>query len=169
MLKAIGNLAGKLLNSGTAGAVRSVASTFVVPKDTRELNEQEYKLAVLDQFKAYTTAEKGSWFERFVGGLNALVRPTIVFGLMAMIFAVATGNGQAMMANLVLLNNFDEFWKSTIAAVLTFYFAGRIQVKHIGAKEQAQRIDNMEKTSQLVMGMIDRLDSKSKVKETTVD
>ena len=71
MLKQLGNF----LGGGVAKPIRDIAGTFIAPKDVRQENEYSYKLKVLEQFQAYTTSEKGSWFERFVGGLNALPRP----------------------------------------------------------------------------------------------
>lgn len=151
------NKIGKFLTGGATKGIRDVAGQFMAPRDERQMNEHEYKLAVLKQFESYTTSDKGSWFERFVGGLNALPRPLFALGII-----VYLGYGLAIdktaFASLNLITN--QAW-AFIGVVTTFYFGNRMQVKHLNAKEQAQRIDNMEKTSNLVMDMIDRLDKRN--------
>ena len=150
---------GKFLGGGVAKPIRDIAGTFVAPKDTRQLNEHEYKLAVLQQFQAYTTSEKGSLFERFVGGLNALPRPILALGTIFLIGFAIYDPGQATAAYTALEVIPTELW-GMLGIVVSFYMGGRLQVKHLNAKEKAQRLENMEKTSNLVMDMIDRLDAK---------
>lgn len=150
---------GQFLGGGVAKPIRDIAGTFVAPKDTRALNDHEYKLAVLSQFQAYTTSEKGSWFERFVGGLNALPRPVMALGTIALIGYAIFNPIQATAAFGALETIPTELW-GMFGIVVTFYMGGRLQIKSLNAKEKAQRIENMEKTSNLIMGMIDRLDAK---------
>ena len=155
MLKQIG----KFLSGNAVQGIRSVAGAFTAPKDTRALNDHEYKLAVLSQFQAYTTADKGSWFERFVGGLNALPRPIMALGVISLIGYALFDPVKATAAYASLQTIPSELW-GMLAIVVSFYMGGRLQVKSLGAKEKAQRLENMEKTSNLIMDMIDRLDKK---------
>ena len=71
--------------------LRDIAGTVIASMDVRQENEFSYKLKVLEQFQAYTTSEKGIWFERFVGNLNALPRPLMVYGVMALILFTFSG------------------------------------------------------------------------------
>ena len=152
---------GKFLGGGVAKPIRDIAGTFIAPRDERAMNEQEYKLAVLKQFQAYTTSNKGSWFERFVGGLNALPRPLMVYGVMALIVHLCFTDSPVVIANLQQLDN-SPIVAGTLSAIIAFYFGGRIQVKHLSAKEQAQRLENMERTANLIMDMNERLDARTK-------
>ena len=165
MIKAIGNLVGKVVNATTAGAVRDVAGTFLAPRDQREMNEQEYKLAVLRQFSDYTKSDKGSWFERFVGGLNALPRPLMALGTIALIpYAMFDeANGIGAFAGLAAVP--PEVW-NLVYIIVPFYFGSRIQTKHLNAKEQAKRLDNMERTANLIMDMNERLDARQAIKDS---
>ena len=155
---------GKFLGGGVSQPIRDIAGQFSAPKDVIAKNDYEYKLQVLAQFQAYTTSEKGSFFERFVGGLNALPRPIIALGTIALIGYIIISPAQSgviLTAKIEILNSFNTFWQSIIAGVFALYFGGRMQTKHYSAKEQSQRLENMEKTSNLIMDMIDRLDEKA--------
>lgn len=158
------NKLGKFLGGGVSKPIRDIAGAFIAPKDTRVLNEHEYKLAVLKQFEAYTTSEKGSLFERFVGGLNALPRPLMALGSIALvawiILAPSFGaDTEKLFAGIIALQN-APFVTGLLGTIVMFYFGSRIQVKSLNAKQTALRIENMEKTSNLVMDMIDRLDKR---------
>ena len=153
---------------GAAKGVRDIASTFVVPKDTREMNQQEYKLAILDQFKAYTQAPKEGFFARFVGALNGLPRPALALGIIAM-FAMAFINPQQFTASVGGLQLIPtEMW-GMMGIVVSFYMGGRLQIKNLSAKERMARLDSLEKTSKVVMDMVERLDQKGVDNKTTVD
>ena len=157
---------GRFLGGGVSKPIREIAGQFIAPKDTRQLNQHEYKLAVLEQFQAYTTSNKGSMFERFVGGLNALPRPLIALGtisLIGYIIIAPTEAGVILQAKIEMLNTFNTFWQGIIAGVFALYYGGRMQMKHYNAKEQSQRLENMEKTSHLIMDMIDRLDERNTI------
>ena len=161
MLKQLGNF----LGGGVAKPIRDIAGTFIAPKDVRQENEYSYKLKVLEQFQAYTTSEKGSWFERFVGGLNALPRPILAIGTIYLIGYSVVDPGKATAAYLSLQNIPTELW-AMLGIVVSFYMGGRLQIKSLNAKEKAQRLENMEKTSNLIMDMIDRLDAKQEKSNT---
>ena len=164
MLKQLGNF----LGGGVAKPIRDIAGTFVAPKDTRALNEHEYKLAVLQQFQAYTTSEKGSVFERFVSGLNALPRPILALGSIFLVGYSIYDSERATAAYAALEIIPTELW-GMLGIVVSFYMGGRLQIKALNAKERAQRIDNMEKTSNLVMSMIDRLDAREQSDKVSPD
>ena len=128
------------------------------------MNEQEYKLAVLQQFSDYTKADKGSWFEQFVGGLNALPRPFLAIGTILLLGYAVVDPSRATQAYSTLDLIPQELW-GMFAIVVSFYMGGRLQVKSLSAKEKAQRLENMERTANLIMDMNDRLDERAKAKE----
>ena len=154
------NKLGKFLGGGVAKPIRDIAGQFTAPKDVRQLNEHEYKLAVLKQFEAYTTSEKGSIIERTIGAFNGAVRPILAFGSISLVAIAIIDPVRAQAAYLALQTVPQEVWVN-FGIVVSFFMGGRLQVKALSAKEKAQRLDNMEKTSNLVLNMIDRLDKRA--------
>ena len=152
---------GKFLGGGVAKPIRDIAGTFIAPRDERAMNEQEYKLAVLKQFSDYTKSDKGSPFQRFVGGLNALPRPFLALGTIGLVGYAMIDAESATQSFAALSNLPTELW-GMLAIVVSFYMGGRLQIKSLNAKEQAQRLENMERTANLIMDMNDRLDARAK-------
>ena len=150
---------GKFLGGGVAKPIRDIAGTFVAPRDQRQMNEQEFKLAVLQQFSDYTKSDKGTFFERCVGALNALPRPIMALGAIALIPYAMFDKAHGIGAFAGLSAVPPEVW-NIIYIIVPFYFGSRIQTKHLNAKEKAQRLENMERTANLIMDMNDRLDSR---------
>ena len=156
MIKAIG----KFFAGKAPAGVKQVAQVFLGDKVSRETNDFDYKVKCLESIDNYVRAPKGSWWERFVSGLNMLPRPAFaigVIGAFGMAF-FAPEHFAKSMAGLQLVK--PEMW-GLASLIVTFYFGGRWNQKKINHEQQLKRIENYEKMSNAVLDTIERIEKRN--------
>ena len=154
---------GKFLGGGVAKPIRDIAGTFIAPRDVRAMNENEYKLEVLRQFIIESQREPTTWWTAFTQGLNQLPRPILALGTIGLIGIAVFDPGRATGAYGALTNVPQELW-ALLGIIVSFYMGGRLQIKALSAKQASQRLENMERTANLIMDMNERLDKRAEDK-----
>ena len=159
MLKQIINPIGRFFSGNAPGGVKEVAKVFLGDRGQRETNDYDYKVKCLESINRYVEAPKGSWWGRFIAGLNMLPRPMFAIGVLtafAMVFINPDQFAKSMTA-LELVKT--EMW-GLCSLIVTFYFGGRWNQKKINHEQQMKRIENYEKMSNAVLDTIERLNKR---------
>ena len=157
---------GKFLGGGVAKPIRDIAGIAVAPRDRQREMQHEIQMAVMRNFREYMSSEPTSWYGKLIKSANAAIRPTLSFGTIAL-FSYAFINPSGFSASMTSLAIVPiELW-SLLGGVSAMVLGGRIQTKSLDHKAQALRLENLERTTELVLKTRERL--LEKANETTGD
>lgn len=147
---------GKFLGGGVAKPIRDISGAFIAPRDERAQMRHSYEMAVLQNFNEYMSSEPTSIFGKFIKACNQIPRPALALGsigLIAYAFVDPVNFGAAM-TSLALVP--AELW-AVLGGVQTFYLYGRLQTKKLDNESQLRRLENLEKTTELVLRTRERM------------
>ena len=130
----LGTILGGLFGGGR-NVVDETAGVFTVNKEAEAQRGADARSAALDQYAA-EFGSGGGLFGNLANALNRLVRPVLVILILAPVLMTVLNpdGGARVWAALAIVP--PEYWY-LVAAVVAFYFGGRMQVKALSAKSMA--------------------------------
>lgn len=119
----------KFITGGIGSTVKEVASVFTANKEEQAKRDAEAKSAAMNQYGSeFNVHAKRNWLDSIVDGANRLVRPLMAYSVMTF-FALVIYDvdlGLQVVQSLALVPS--GMW-ALLSIIVTFYFAGRLQLK----------------------------------------
>ena len=152
MLKQIG----KFLTGGVAEPIRQISGQFIAPADRKREMNHELDLAIMKSFDTYLSSEPKSWYERVIKAANMAPRPALALGTIGLFVYAFVDPVNFAIAIAGIANIPIGLW-TLLTTISGFYFIGRGQVKSLEGQANKFKLENLEKSTQLILDAKQRL------------
>jgi len=126
-------LISKLFGSGIDGAATGIAKVvgiFTPNKEKQSERDANARAASMGQYASeFNVHAQRNWFDSFVDGANRLVRPILAFHVILFFDVVFFSQDLALSALQSLTIVPTGMW-ALLSIIVTFYFGGRMHLKH---------------------------------------